>query len=262
MACENAINGTDILAGEVLKAYSGDDLDAKAIFANTAVDRIVPNQDPGAGLDVTVETFYEWVIETGPFGGAHPEIPGVTWVPDLEPYIERKLFTVNTGHATSAWFGYAAGIEKISDALADPGVASKVAAVLAETASLIVAKHGVAADTQAAYVQKILKRFANPYLPDTTLRVGRAPLRKLSRNDRFISPAAQLAERGMARTALLEAVGAGLRFDPADDPEAVELQELLGTATAAEVVEKVTGIVPGHPLYDDVVAVVEARQAG
>ncbi len=262
MACENAINGTDILAGEVLKAYSGDDLDAKAIFANTAVDRIVPNQDPGAGLDVTVETFYEWVIETGPFGGAHPEIPGVTWVPDLEPYIERKLFTVNTGHATSAWFGYAAGIEKISDALADPGVASKVAAVLAETASLIVAKHGVAADTQAAYVQKILKRFANPYLPDTTLRVGRAPLRKLSRNDRFISPAAQLAERGMARTALLEAVGAGLRFDPADDPEAVELEELLGTATAAEVVEKVTGLVPGHPLYDDVVAVVEARQAG
>jgi mannitol-1-phosphate 5-dehydrogenase len=262
MACENAINGTDILAGEVLKAYQGDDLDAKAVFANTAVDRIVPNQDPDAGLDVTVETFYEWVIETGPFGGAHPDIPGVTWVPDLEPYIERKLFTVNTGHATSAWFGYAAGIEKISDALADPGVASKVAAVLAETASLIVAKHGVAADTQAAYVQKILKRFANPYLPDTTLRVGRAPLRKLSRNDRFISPAAQLAERGMARTALLEAVGAGLRFDPPDDPEAVELQELLGSATAAEVVEKVTGLAPGHPLYDDVVAVVEARQAG
>lgn len=262
MACENAINGTDILAGEVLKAYQGDDLDAKAVFANTAVDRIVPNQDPNAGLDVTVETFYEWVIETGPFGGAHPDIPGVTWVPDLEPYIERKLFTVNTGHATSAWFGYAAGIEKISDALADPGVASKVAAVLAETASLIVAKHGVAADTQAAYVQKILKRFANPYLPDTTLRVGRAPLRKLSRNDRFISPAAQLAERGMARTALLEAVGAGLRFDPPDDPEAVELQELLGSATAAEVVEKVTGLAPGHPLYDDVVAVVEARQAG
>lgn len=262
MACENAINGTDILAGEVLKAYQGDDLDAKAVFANTAVDRIVPNQDPNAGLDVTVETFYEWVIETGPFGGAHPDIPGVTWVPDLEPYIERKLFTVNTGHATSAWFGYAAGIEKISDALADPGVASKVAAVLAETASLIVAKHGVAADTQAAYVQKILKRFANPYLPDTTLRVGRAPLRKLSRNDRFISPAAQLAERGMARTALLEAVGAGLRFDPPDDPEAVELQELLGSATAVEVVEKVTGLAPGHPLYDDVVAVVEARQAG
>lgn len=261
MACENAINGTDLLAAEVRKAYPADDLAERAVFANTAVDRIVPNQDPGAGLDVTVETFFEWAIETGPFGDAHPDIPGVTWVPDLEPYIERKLFTVNTGHATSAWFGYQAGIEKISDALADPNVSARVAAVLAETASLIVAKHGVEAATQAAYVDKILKRFANPYLPDTTLRVGRAPLRKLSRNDRFISPAAQLAERGMGRTALLDAVGAGLRFDPADDPEAVELQALLAGASAADVVEKVTGITPGHPLYDDLLAVVESRQA-
>lgn len=261
MACENAINGTDILAGEVRKAYIGGDLDQLVIFANTAVDRIVPNQDPNAGLDVTVENFYEWAIETPPFGDTHPDIPGVTWVPDLEPYIERKLFTVNTGHATSAWFGYAAGIEKISDALADPGVAAKVAAVLVETASLIVAKHGVAAETQAAYVEKILKRFANPYLPDTTLRVGRAPLRKLSRNERFVSPASQLAERGMGRAALVEAMGAGLRFDAADDPEAVELQQLLGTQPGAEVVEKVTGLRTDHPLYADVLAVVESRQA-
>ncbi len=262
MACENAINGTDILAGEVRKAYAGDDLDDRVVFANTAVDRIVPNQDPEAGLDVTVENFFEWAIETGPFGDAHPDIPGVTWVPDLEPYIERKLFTVNTGHATSAWFGHAAGIEKISDALADPGVALKVASVLGETASLIVAKHGVPADVQAAYVKKILTRFANPYLPDTTLRVGRAPLRKLSRNERFISPASQLAERGMDRSALLDAIGAGLRFDTPDDPEAVELQELLATASAAEVVEKVTGLTPEHPLHADVLAVVQARQAG
>ncbi len=261
MACENAINGTDILAGEVRKAYPGDDLDERTIFANTAVDRIVPNQDPNAGLDVTVENFYEWAIETPPFGDAHPDIPGVTWVPDLEPYIERKLFTVNTGHATSAWFGYAAGIEKISDALADPGVAAKVKAVLVETASLIVAKHGVSAEVQAAYVEKILKRFANPYLPDTTLRVGRAPLRKLSRNERFVSPASQLAERGLGRAALVDAMGAGLRFDAADDPEAVELQQLLAVASAAEVVEKVTGLTPDHPLYADVLTVVEARQA-
>jgi mannitol-1-phosphate 5-dehydrogenase len=261
MACENAINGTDILAGEVRKAYPGDDLDEQTIFANTAVDRIVPNQDPNAGLDVTVENFYEWAIETPPFGDAHPDIPGVTWVPDLEPYIERKLFTVNTGHATSAWFGHAAGIEKISDALADPGVAAKVKAVLVETASLIVAKHGVSAEAQAAYVEKILKRFANPYLPDTTLRVGRAPLRKLSRNERFVSPASQLAERGLGRAALVDAMGAGLRFDAADDPEAVELQQLLAGASAAEVVEKVTGLTPDHPLYADVLTVVEARQA-
>ncbi|NMD47359.1 MAG: mannitol-1-phosphate 5-dehydrogenase, partial [Propionibacterium sp.] len=102
MACENAINGTDILRGEVESNYTGDDLADRALFANTAVDRIVPAQAPDAGLDVTVENYFEWAIETPPFGGDVPDIPGVTWVDDLEPYIERKLFTVNTGHATAA----------------------------------------------------------------------------------------------------------------------------------------------------------------
>ena len=51
-------------------------------------------------------------------------------------------------------------------------------------------------EAQQAYVDKILQRFANPYLPDTVDRVGRQPLRKLSRTERLIGPAAELAERG------------------------------------------------------------------
>jgi mannitol-1-phosphate 5-dehydrogenase len=260
MACENAINGTDILAAEIARNYQGDDLAVRALFANTAVDRIVPNQDPNAGLDVTVENFFEWAIDRTPFEGGEPTIDGVTWVDDLEPYIERKLFTVNTGHATSAWFGYAAGVSKLSDALADPQIFAKVAAVLEDTKSLIVAKHGVDEQVQEAYVQKILKRFANPHLPDTTLRVGRAPMRKLSRNERFISPASQLAERGMPRDGLLAAVAAGLLFDTADDPESVEVQKLLAEKSADEFVATVTGLEPEHPLYPDLVAVVAARR--
>ena len=136
-----------------------------------------------------------------------------------------------------------------------------MAAVLAETGSLIVAKHGVDQATQDAYIAKILKRFANPSLPDTVERVGRAPMRKLSRNERFISPAAQLAERGMPRTALLEAVGAGLRFNPPGDTEAAEVQALLASETATGFTEKVTGLGATHPLFADVVAVVEAHQS-
>ena len=119
------------------------------------------------------------------------------------PYIERKLFTVNTGHASAAYFGFEAGLEKISEAMADQDVAEDVRAVLEETKQLLVAKHGFNNDEQEAYVQKILVRFSNPHLPDTVNRVGRAPLRKLSRHERFIGPAAELAERGIVPEALL-----------------------------------------------------------
>ena len=260
MACENAISATDILEKEIRANYEGDDLDERAIFANTAVDRIVPAQDPNAGLDVTVENYYEWAIEKAPFGDALPDIPGVTWVEDLAPYIERKLFTVNTGHATSAYFGYLAGVTRISDALTDDAIAAQVASVLAETRSLLVAKYGFDVADLEAYAAKILKRFANPYLPDTVVRVGRSPMRKLSRHDRFVGPAAELAERGLSADALLDTMAAALRFDPDDDPEAAEVQYLLKDLTAADFVTKVTGLEPEHPLYAGVLSRVEARQ--
>ncbi|QTG80812.1 mannitol-1-phosphate 5-dehydrogenase [Arthrobacter crystallopoietes] len=263
MACENAINATDILRREIESVWdsSAGELSDVAVFANTAVDRIVPNQAEGHGLDVTVETFFEWVIERAPFGAATPEIPGATFVDELGPYIERKLFTVNTGHASAAYFGYAAGVEKISDAMADPAVAAKVSAVLDETKQLLVAKHDFAGAEQEAYVQKILSRFTNPYLPDTVNRVGRAPLRKLSRHERFIGPAAELAERGVVPVALLEAMAAALRFDDPADAEAQELARILADSEPAAAAERITDLTAEHPLFPQVQKLIEARQA-
>lgn len=267
MACENAINATDLLEQEVRLAALEQGLDdaavdARAVFANTAVDRIVPNQDPGAGLDVRVEPYFEWAIESRPFAGATPEIPGVTWVDSLGPYIERKLFTVNTGHAAAAYFGRAAGKLKIAEALADPAIRVKVEAVLQETKALLVVEHHFDPEQQEAYVQKILGRFVNEELPDTVERVGRAPLRKLGRHERFVGPAAALAERGMGTQALQGAIAAALRFDAPDDPEAQQLGELLrGQRSIEEVTGQITGLTPGHPLFDDVVNLVSNARA-
>jgi len=262
MACENAINATDVLAGHIRAGVPEAEwpaVAARAVFANTAVDRIVPAQAPDAGLDVTVESYFEWAIERPPFGGQEPSIPDATWVDDLAPYIERKLFTVNTGHATTAYHGFARGIKKLSDALADDTVRTAVEGVLGETRRLLVAKHDFTDQAQQAYVDKILQRFANPYLPDTVDRVGRQPLRKLSRNERLIGPAAELAERGVRPRHLLATVDAALSFDVPDDPESVELQQLLRTLTAAEATERICGLQPADPLYADVLAVLERR---
>lgn len=260
MACENAINATDILEAEVRKNYTGDDLDERALFANTAVDRIVPEQDPNAGLNVTVEVYHEWVIDKTPFNGSEPDIPGATWVDDLAPYIERKLFTLNTGHATTAWHGYLAGVSKISVAVTDPLVQPHVLATLNETATLLVAKHGFSMDTQQQYMELILNRFANPHLPDTAERVGRSPLRKLSRHDRIIGPAAELAERGLDYGSLLNAFDAALQFTPEGDPEVDQLQALLQSGRPVEeIVTEITGIDADHVMFESLVEIVARR---
>ena len=263
MACENAINATDLLRDEIV-ALSGDAWDAlagRAVFANTAVDRIVPSQPDGGGVDVTVEPFYEWAIERPPFGDEPPVIPGAHFVDDLAPYIERKLFTVNTGHAATAYFGAVAGVETISGALSDDSIASRVAAALEETSALLVAKHGLDPADMASYRDTILRRFRNPALPDTVWRVGRQPLRKLSRHERFVGPAAEAAERDLSVDALVAAMAAALAFDDPEDAQSVDLQRMLRDQDAASVTSSVTGLEPGHPLFPRVEAVVAARQA-
>jgi len=253
MACENAINATDRLREFIEAALPDEERDAvlaKAVFANTAVDRIVPAQPEGAGLDVTVETYFEWAIDRTPFSGSEPEIPGAHYVDGLAASIERKLFTVNTGHATVAYQGFLAGADKISDAVAIPAVRSALEAVLGETSDLLVRRHELDPEVHRAYVAAIIARFENPHLPDTVTRVGRQPLRKLSRDERFVSPAAALAEDGTEPVALLEAMGAALRFDVADDEQSVELQALLRSDKSdADVASEITGLDQGHPLH-------------
>ncbi|MCG7416436.1 mannitol-1-phosphate 5-dehydrogenase [Microbacterium sp. ACRRU] len=262
MACENAIGATDQLREHVveLAGESWDALEGRAVFANTAVDRIVPAQAQG-GVDVTVEPFYEWAIERGPFGDTPPHIPGAHFVGDLTPYIERKLFTVNTGHAATAYFGAQAGVERISDALADPAIAAKVEAALQETSALLVRKHELDADVQGQYRDTILQRFRNPALPDTVWRVGRQPLRKLSRHERFVGPAAEAIERGLPVDALVAAMAAALEFQDAEDAQAVDLQRLLGELDAHAFTAEVTDLEPEHPLFPRIVEIVAARQA-
>lgn len=258
MACENALGATALLREEVLKHAPAEEVGVRAVFANTAVDRIVPEQTT-EGLDVLVEPYCEWAVESTPFGSAVPDIPGAHFVPDLAPYIERKLFTVNTGHASTAYHGRLAGHATIAAALGDPAVRAKVEAVLGETAEFLVAKHDFPPAEQQAYLQKTLERFSNPAIDDSVERVGRQPLRKLSRHERFVGPAAEIAEAGGSATALLGAMAAALRFDAPGDEEAVKLQGMLRDGT--DIVRDVMGLTPDDDLYAGAVATVTSVRA-
>jgi len=100
-------------------------------------------------------------------------------------------------------------------------------------------------------------------LEDAVERVGRAPLRKLSRKERFIGPAAELAEEGKEFSALLDAAEMAFRFqNVAGDDESTELAVIMKEKTPEQIVEKVCGIESTHPLFPHLVAVVKKVQAG
>lgn len=249
IASENAIGATDTLAQFIkdpqnTPAHRLDSHYCRARYANSAIDRIVPAQDPNAGLDVKLEKFFEWFVDKTPFEDVGiPQIQGINWVDDLAPFIERKLYTVNTGHATAVYHGYNRRKRTVYDALQDKNIMAEVRGALMETKNLIVTKHGISDAEQTAYMEKIIKRIGNPHLEDAVERVGRAPLRKLSRKERFVGPAAELAEKDQPIKFLLDAIEMCFRFQNVEnDEESVELAKIMSDNTPEDVVTKVCGV--------------------
>ena len=264
IACENGLKATSQLK-ELTFALLSPDVAAWAEkhvgWPDAAVDRIVPPVRCEVPLDVAVEEYFEWDVERSAFVGAIPAIAGMTPVDNLEAYVERKLFTLNTGHATAAYIGKMKGLGTIGESIADPAVFPVVKAVMQQSGEGLVRKFGFDHDAHFAYIEKILKRFSNPYLKDDVDRVGREPLRKLAPNDRLILPMLTARGFGLPYDKLLLAIGAALHFDNPADPQSVEMLAAIAAEGVAATVVKYTGLAADDPVVAEIEAAYKAVEA-
>ena len=259
LACENMIGGSAFLFEEVKKHLSEEGLTFTETFIgfpNAAVDRIVPAQSHDDPLFVVVEPFNEWVVETKGMKRPELRLNGVHYEENLDPFIERKLFSVNSGHATSAYTGAHFGASTILEALQNPIVKTKVESVLEEIRSLLIAKWGFDEQALVDYHKIILSRFENPFIVDDIARVARTPIRKLGYDERFIRPIRELRERGLPYKNLLATVSYIFSYYDENDEQSVELQRLLQEKSLTEVVEQVTGLTD-HDLIAEIVASIQ-----
>lgn len=255
IACENAIRASSILKEEIIALLPSEltiKLDQLVVFPDAAVDRIVPIQHHEEPLFVTVESFYEWTIEKKLWPQHLKLIDGVHYVELLDPYIERKLFTVNTGHATAAYLGQLKGYNTIQEAMQDVELVQEVLLVLQETGAALIAHYGFYPDEHQAYIEQIIERFKNSYLTDEITRVGRSPIRKLSPLDRFIRPALLAQQYGIETNILPKAIAAAFLFHAQDDPEALELSQYIQEHGIEASITKYTGLAANHVLYNKI----------
>nr|WP_158163194.1 mannitol-1-phosphate 5-dehydrogenase [Vibrio mimicus] len=247
IACENMVRGTTHLKQQVYQFLTTDEqqqADALVGFVDSAVDRIVPplqaaNDDP---LEVTVESFSEWIVDEQQFKGEIPHIEGMEKTDNLMAFVERKLFTLNTGHCVTAYLGCLKGHRTIREAIEDPSIQEQVKQAMQESGEVLIRRYGFDRALHSAYIEKILTRFANPYLVDEVDRVGRQPLRKLGANDRLIKPLLGTIEYGLPNGMLLKGIAAALKYRNDSDPQAVELQQSIEKEGVRSTLARYTGL--------------------
>ena len=247
IACENAIRASSQLKKSVYEHLDEETAiyaDKYVGFPDCAVDRIVPpvKNDEDRPLDVAVENYYEWSVERSGFKGEIPEIPAMHVVDDLMAYLERKLFTLNTGHCVTAYLGVIKGYETIDKAIADEKIYAIAYGAMTESGNGLIAKHGFNPADHWAYRDTCLNRYKNPYLQDVLVRVGREPNRKLSNTDRLVGPMLNAYSYGFAVDNLIKGIAAGMRFDYEGDPQSQILQEKIRTMGLRAAAAEITGI--------------------
>ena len=256
IACENGLMASSRLKEAVLSHLDEAQAEwclAHTGFPNCSVDRIVPPVRSENPIDVAVEKYYEWNVEEKAFVGKAPEIAGMNMADNLLAYIERKLFTLNTGHAITSYLGKMKGCQTILESIETPEIYAVVHAAMQQSGEALVKQFGFDHEAHFKYIEKIIKRFHNPYLKDDVTRVGREPIRKLSPDDRLIKPVMTAKSFGLPYDKILLGVGAALHFNNPEDPQSVQLMEKIATEGLVPTISEVTGIKSGDPMLQEIV---------
>ena len=261
VCCENGIRTTTRLKHETFRHLSEEEIafcEEHIGFADCAVDRICPKSEFDDPLDAAVEEYMEWDVERSAWKGPPAEAEGLTYTDNLMAYLERKLFTLNGGHAVCAYLGSLKGYKTILDCVRHEGIAHLVQSAMLESGEGLIRKYGFDPEAHRSYVERVFRRFRNPYLKDEVERVAREPLRKLSAEDRLIKPMTTAASFGLPYDHMAFGAAAALYFDLPDDPQSVEMLAKIRDLGVEKALSEIAGLEQGGPIHSRILHVYHA----
>ncbi|AHG59835.1 mannitol-1-phosphate 5-dehydrogenase [Buchnera aphidicola] len=231
IACENKVQASSALKKAVLEKICTkyhDYLDRYIGFVDCSIDTIIPviNHDKN-NLFLMVEEFKEWIVNSNQFKGSIPNIIGMKLSNNLNPFIERKLLTLNTGHAIAAYLGLIKKHKTIHDAIVDKTIRPIVRLAMEESGAVLIKRHNFNKKDHLSYINKIFFRFENPFLSDTLERIARNPLQKLGKEERLIKPLLGSIEYKLPYINLAKGVAAAFHYQNQNDLESIKISSLI-----------------------------------
>jgi len=175
---------------------------------------------------------------------------------NLPAYVERKLFTLNCGHAIAAYLGSILGLETIYDAINNEShIFPIVGGAMRESSAALAKKYpGLFDESEREdYISKTLERFKNPAVVDNVSRVGRNPLRKLGRDERLMGPLYLARRHNLPVKNLAMGIAATLMYRNEEDQQAMEIGKIIAKSGLEEAIVEITGLEKGSEEWNEVI---------
>ena len=198
---------------------SGYPLNERVGLVETSIGKMVPlsvEQPDGDILSVSAEAYNTLIVDGKAFKNSIPSVTGLDAKENMDAWVDRKLFIHNFGHAAAAYMGYLLHPEYTYtwEALEDETVKRFAKETMQQSAAVL--QHiysGVFTDIQLQeHIDDLLCRFANRSLGDTIFRVGCDLYRKLSPDDRIVTPLLSAYRAGLPYDRILQVLSAALQF--------------------------------------------------
>jgi mannitol-1-phosphate 5-dehydrogenase len=223
---ENLRNASEYLEGE-LKKYlpSWYPLEKLVGLVETSIGKMVPimrkkdlEEDV---LQVFAEPYNTLILDKLAFRNPIPEIEGLAPKEHMKPWVDRKLFIHNLGHAAAAYLGFLHNPDfvYIYEVLEVPALKSSVREVMLQSANLLLAKYPEEFTLEAItnHIDDLLFRFQNKALGDTIFRVGCDLKRKLGPDDRLVGAIRMAMELNLPYDKILHVLICGCHFRAKDE---------------------------------------------
>ena len=222
-------------------------------LVETSIGKMVPlavDQPDGDLLSVSAEAYNTLIVDKRGFRNPVPAVTGMDAKENMKAWVDRKLFIHNLGHAAVAYMGYHLCPEYIYtwEALEDELTMRFSKQVMQQSAAVL--QHiypGVFTDIHLQeHIDDLLCRFANRSLGDTIFRVGCDLYRKLSPDDRIVTPLLSAYRNGFPCDRILQVLSAALQFKAtAPDgnmfPSDIAFHKELEEKGAQKILEQVCG---------------------
>jgi len=197
---------------------SGYPLDERVGLVETSIGKMVPlvatcNEDI---LSVSAEAYNTLIVGKQAFKNPVPHVKGLSAIENMKAWVDMKLFIHNFGHATVAYMGFLLHPEYIYiwEVLEDIEVLNFAKAAMQQSAAVL---HRLYPDVFTdiylnKHIDDLLRRFANRSLGDTIFRVGCDLYRKLSPDDRIVTPLMTALLHALPNDKITQVLMAALKF--------------------------------------------------